>query len=161
MPTMPPVGSGLARVLLNWAASRDCWNDRNCAATGWSIFCHCIEVTQRASNFDSDRSMSAWASAGSMANARIASVPPRPREPTPNWAICSFLKPGLFGAWLPMLPCSSASATHSRSVMLCAGRVKSRTVLTGPPRWSTAPGVIGPCGSVSSVRGSASWVAPL
>ena len=67
------MGSGLASVLVRLATSRLFWNDRNCAAVGWSTFCQVMLLIQRASNFESDRSSSAEATAGSMAKTRTAS----------------------------------------------------------------------------------------
>ena len=66
-------------VLVRLAASREFWNDRNCAAVGWSNFCQVTELIQRVSNFDSDRSrLTAWM-AGSTAKTLIESDPPMVR----------------------------------------------------------------------------------
>src|SRR5262245_25989179 len=100
MAATPPVGSGLARVLVRFATSREFWNDTNWAATGWSTFCQLRLLIQRASNFDSDRSNCTEAREGSSEKTRMASVPPTPPPPTPpNWLGVSILNPKLFGLW--------------------------------------------------------------
>ena len=142
MADTPPVGSGLARVEVRFATSRLFWNDRNCAAVGWSTFCHVMLLIQRASNFESDRSSSAEATAGSIAKTRTASEAPETARPVKS-GLCSSLFPKLLPCWLmaPEFPCSSAIAIHSLSVIIRAGRsgiehVRRAGADCDPPRWA-------------------------
>ena len=97
---------------------------------GWSFLFQVMLLIHRASNFDTARSTSAPAMAGSRANARMVSVVVVPRPV--NWVCCSFSTPGLTGE-PPTFPCSRATAIASLRVSNRGGRDGSRTVAGAMP----------------------------
>src|SRR5689334_1799019 len=124
IPATPPVGSGLARVVLRLAVSP--LLKLYCRVrVGWSCLLQVMLLISRASNLLSDRLISAAAVAGSRANARMVSVALAPRPV--DWLSWSFTSPGLVAA-LPRFPCSRAMATASLRDSSRGGRLGSRTV---------------------------------